>query len=187
MKKKILHVWTDGGCWPNPGNGAWAFIIAKTTGEVIAEGSGFEEGVTNNRMEYTGPLKAFAKIRELGLDAQYDEFVIHSDSRLLCDTVNEWMEKWKANGWYRRSAKKRLPIANLDLVQELDRQKLLLNYRMQWVKGHAGIFLNERCDQLCTAEFNKRGLKSFEQLRDEGKLFVGGKPNVGRPANHQRA
>ena len=70
---------------------------------------------------------------------------LHTDSRYVMNGVQEWMPRWKANGWKTASKK---PVANQDLWQQLDEAVSRHHIRWHWVKGHAGDELNERCDQL---------------------------------------
>jgi len=59
--------------------------------------------------------------------------------------VQDWMPRWKANGWKTASKK---PVANQDLWQQLDEAVSRHRITWHWVKGHAGDEFNERCDQL---------------------------------------
>ena len=70
---------------------------------------------------------------------------LHTDSRYVMNGVQDWMPRWKANGW-KTAAKK--PVANQDLWQQLDEAVIRHQVRWHWVKGHAGNPLNERCDVL---------------------------------------
>ncbi|MGC8846271.1 MAG: RNase H family protein, partial [Candidatus Hydrogenedens sp.] len=45
----LVKIYTDGGCIPNPGKGAWAVILTYGDKEKIL--TGYEEDTTNNRME----------------------------------------------------------------------------------------------------------------------------------------
>ena len=70
---------------------------------------------------------------------------LHTDSRYVMNGVQEWMPRWKANGWKTASKK---PVANQDLWQQLGEAVSQHRIRWHWVKGHAGNEFNERCDQL---------------------------------------
>lgn len=59
-----------------------------------------------------------------------------------------WLDKWQRNGW-KTAAKK--PVENQDLWQELLRAVAGHEVRFERVKGHAGVELNERADQLAVA------------------------------------
>ena len=71
---------------------------------------------------------------------------IHTDSAYVLNAFQkEWIESWKRNGW-KTSARK--PVANRDLWESLE--KTIAAHQVSWtkVKGHSGIGLNERADQL---------------------------------------
>ena len=70
---------------------------------------------------------------------------LHTDSRYVMNGVQEWMPRWKANGWKTASKK---PVSNQDLWKQLDEAVSRHRIRWHWVKGHAGDELNERCDKL---------------------------------------
>ena len=58
--------------------------------------------------------------------------------------VQDWLPRWKANGW--KTANKK-PVANQE-KQMLDEAVSRHQITWHWVKGHADNELNERCDQL---------------------------------------
>ena len=131
----IIH--TDGSCLLNPGPGGWAAILQWQGNERELVGS--EPDTTNNRMELTAAIRALdAVTRAMTID-------LHTDSRYVMNGVQDWMSRWKANGW-KTAAKK--PVANQDLWQQLDAVVTNHDVRWHWVKGHAGNSLNERCDNL---------------------------------------
>lgn len=132
-------VYTDGGCSGNPGPGAWAFTLS-AQGE-RQEGSGAEAQTTNNRMELTAVIRALARCRELGLGRA----VVHTDSQYVKNGITQWILAWKRNGW-RTSSKS--PVKNRELWEELDSLCAGLILEWRWVKGHAGVIENERCDSL---------------------------------------
>ena len=133
----IVTIHTDGSCLSNPGPGGWAAILRWRDNE--REIVGHEQDTTNNRME----LKA--AIMGLNAVTRAIPIVLHTDSRYVMNGVQDWMPRWKANGW-KTSNKK--PVANQDLWQMLDEAVSLHQITWHWVKGHAGDELNERCDQL---------------------------------------
>ena len=73
---------------------------------------------------------------------------LHTDSKYVMQGVTDWMPRWKANGW--RTASKK-PVLNQDLWKELDEAVQRHDVAWQWVKGHAGNEMNERCDELARA------------------------------------
>ena len=134
----IIH--TDGSCLSNPGPGGWAAILRWRDNE--RELTGSEADTTNNRMELMAAIQ--------GLNAVTRPMLIHlyTDSRYVMNGLNDWMPRWKANGW-KTAAKK--PVANQDLWQQLDAAVSRHEIKWHWVKGHAGDPLNERCDALARA------------------------------------
>jgi len=121
----------------NPGPGGWAAILRWQGNE--RELTGSEPDTTNNRMELMAAI--------MGLNAVTRPMLVdlHTDSRYVMNGVQDWMPRWKANGW-KTAAKK--PVANQDLWQQLDEAVIRHQVRWHWVKGHAGNPLNERCDVL---------------------------------------
>lgn len=138
---KRVQIYTDGACSGNPGPGGWAAILVY--GDKRRELSGFAPHTTNNRMELTAAVEALRALKEPCIVDLY------SDSAYLVNAFRQgWLEKWQRNGW--RTSQKE-PVENQDLWQEL--LALTRRHRVEWrkVEGHAGVELNERCDQLARA------------------------------------
>ncbi|MDR1257498.1 MAG: ribonuclease HI, partial [Spirochaetaceae bacterium] len=53
-----IGIWTDGGCFGNPGPGAWAYIVADMKRNVIHNTQGHDLMTTNNRMELMAVIMA---------------------------------------------------------------------------------------------------------------------------------
>lgn len=102
--------------------------------------SGGDPATTNNRMELQ------AVIEGLGALKGPSAVEVHIDSTYVMDAiVKRWYVGWKARGW-KTSAKK--PVKNRELWEQL--LAALEPHTVTWkkVRGHAGIALNERADQL---------------------------------------
>ena len=134
---QTVEVFTDGACLGNPGPGGWAALLRYGARE--KELYGGESETTNNRMELMAAIA--------GIEALTRACSVHvtTDSQYVRRGVEEWMPRWKANGW-KTSDKK--PVKNMDLWQELDALAQRHVVRWHWVKGHAGHPENERCDEL---------------------------------------
>jgi ribonuclease HI len=137
-RRPRILAYTDGGCRGNPGPGAWAFLLVDLGSGAALERAGGEPHTTNNRMEYLAAISALESLKSPS------EVEIRTDSRLLVNTVTQWMKSWKAKGWKKKGG----PIKNLDLVQRLDALVQVHEVRWTWVKGHAGNPGNERVDEL---------------------------------------
>lgn len=134
-----LH--TDGACLGNPGPGGWAAILQWGEHESVL--SGGLADTTNNQMELMAVI--------MGLEAlkRPVSITVVSDSRYVLNGIQNWIAGWKRNGW--KNAKKQ-PVANQELWQRLDAATQSHRIEWQWIKGHAGHPLNERCDELASAE-----------------------------------
>ncbi|MCG8589039.1 MAG: ribonuclease HI [Proteobacteria bacterium] len=131
-------VFTDGSCQGNPGPGGWGFVWVENN-RVRAEKHGAEAQTTNNRMELTALIEAYAALPE---DA---EVTVYSDSKLCVDTINEWAAGWERRGWKRKTG----PIKNLELVQRLYHLAgTHPRVELRWIKAHDGSRWNEYADAL---------------------------------------
>ncbi|MDX6719528.1 MAG: ribonuclease [Solirubrobacteraceae bacterium] len=142
-----LELWTDGACSGNPGPGGWAAIlVARGPDGSIAkqvERSGGDPATTNNRMELQ------AVIEGLRVLTRPSAVCVHIDSSYVMDAiVKRWISGWQARDW-RTSAKQ--PVKNRELWEAL--LAALEPHAVTWrkVRGHAGVELNERCDELAVA------------------------------------
>ena len=133
-----VEIWADGACSGNPGPGGWGAILRWRDHE--RELSGGEPATTNNRMELLGVIEGLRAL------TRPTDVVVKTDSAYLEKAFTEgWLARWKRNGWL-TSAKK--PVANRDLWVALDEETRRHRVRFERVKGHAGVDLNERADQL---------------------------------------
>lgn len=154
MSEKNFVIYGDGACSGNPGPGGYGTIILfpDNTVQELAEGS---PKTTNNRMEISAVLEAFKLILQSNHLTAAHSIQIFTDSVYLIRGATQWLFGWKKKGW--KSATNE-PIANPDLWQQMD--QVLFQFKtkapqlkLEWnfVKGHAGIPGNERCDEMAVA------------------------------------
>jgi ribonuclease HI len=67
-----------------------------------------------------------------------------TDSRYVQQGIEQWLAKWRANGW--RTADKQ-PVKNQDLWERLAEACARHRIRWAWVRGHSGHPENERVDR----------------------------------------
>lgn len=149
---KKVTIFTDGGCEPNPGPGGYGVILI--SGNTQKELTGGFSLTTNNRMEL------FAAIA--GLQALKFPCIVklYSDSRYLVDAMTKgWAQKWRENGWWRN---KKAKASNIDLWEKLIALCNKHQVEFEWVKGHAGLRANERCDELSMAALKHPNLPADE-------------------------
>lgn len=135
---KSVTIYTDGGCDPNPGPGGYGVVLRY--GGQRKELSGGFRLTTNNRMEIYAAIQGLEALKEPC------RVTLYSDSEYLVKAIMDgWAKRWQAKGWMRNSKE---PALNPDLWEHLlalcDRHQV----ELVWLKGHAGIAENERCDQL---------------------------------------
>jgi Ribonuclease HI len=143
-------IYTDGACSGNPGPGGWAFVAVESSGTgTKIESSGSELNTTNNRMELTAVINGISLIKAIA----YSSMLILTDSKYIVDAVNQgWLNSWVSKNWKKSDGK---PVLNQDLWSKLLELMSIYNVSFQWVKGHAGIPENERCDELARKEIKK--------------------------------
>lgn len=143
-------IYTDGACSGNPGPGGWAFVAVESSGTgTKIESSGSELNTTNNRMELTAVINGISFIKAIA----YSSMLILTDSKYIVDAVNQgWLNSWVSKNWKKSDGKS---VLNQDLWSKLLELMSVYNVSFQWVKGHAGIPENERCDELARKEIKK--------------------------------
>ncbi len=148
-----LVIYTDGGAINNPGPGGYGAVIIDFDLDPndCREISGGYRLTTNNRMELMACIAALRSIDDSGRP-----IALYSDSSYVVNAVNKgWARKWRLNGWLKSDKK---PALNVDLWEELLNLIAGLNITFNWVKGHAGNPLNERCDQLAVQNARQNNL-----------------------------
>ena len=129
-----IVIYTDGAARGNPGPGGLGVVMK--FGKHRRELSEGYRLTTNNRMELLAVIRGLEALKRDDLTVK-----IYTDSRYVSDAINKgWIFNWET----KRFKKKK----NVDLWQLF--LKLYRKYSVQfiWIKGHASIPENERCDQL---------------------------------------
>ena len=102
---------------------------------------------TNNRMELLAVIVALEHLKKEGTPV-----TVYSDSKYVVDAVEKgWLFSWEKKAY---KGKK-----NIDLWQRFLRIYRKHKVKFVWVKGHANIPENERCDQLAVAAAESSDLK----------------------------
>lgn len=133
----MITIYTDGSSLGNPGPGGYGVVLKykKHRKELSA---GFRK-TTNNRMELLAVI--------IGLEALKEErlpVTIYSDSKYVVNAVDKgWLWSWVKKDFKDKK--------NKDLWKRFIPAYKKQQVKFRWVKGHAGIPENERCDQLAVA------------------------------------
>lgn len=144
-----VRIYTDGGCYPNPGNGAFCVIVIYNEQEKLI--AGYRPNTTNNRMELLAVVVGLSVLK------QPCNVTLYSDSKYTVDTINSWIYGWHKKNWMRS---KTHPVKNLDLIQKIWELIHIHKVNAVWVKGHNGNHYNEKCDRTCS-KMMKEKLKTY--------------------------
>lgn len=129
-------VYTDGAAKGNPGPGGYGIVLLY--GKHRREMSQGYRLTTNNRMELLSVIVALETL------TRPCEVHLYSDSKYVVDAVEK---KW-VFGWAQKNFKGK---KNQDLWERFLKIYPKHQLRLHWVKGHANIPENERCDALAVA------------------------------------
>lgn len=149
MTNNKVVIYTDGACRGNPGPGGWGAILNYQNHQKKL--NGYDPETTNNQMELTAVIEGLRSLKH-----RY-AVELKTDSNYVLQGINQWIVKWKQNGW-KTAAKK--PVKNIDLWQQLDQQTSRHDINWHWVKGHSGVPGNEMADQLANDAIDMAGVKS---------------------------
>jgi len=145
MPRGEIVIYTDGAARGNPGPGGLGVVMiyGKHRRE-LAEGYAL---TTNNRMELLAVIRGLEALKRKDLSVK-----IYTDSRYVADAVNKgWVFSWET----KRFKKKK----NVDLWQRFLELYRECKVEFIWVKGHASIPENERCDRLAVEASHGASLK----------------------------
>lgn len=130
-----LVAYTDGACSGNPGPAGLGVVLTEDGGR--RELSEFLGIGTNNIAELTAILRALEAVGRAS-----EPMLVHTDSQYAIGVLSKG---WKAK-------------ANQQLIADIkERMRNFPRLTLVYVKGHAGIPLNERADQLARAAVTARG------------------------------
>lgn len=141
-----VSIYTDGSARGNPdgpgGYGAILVYIDSKGEQHERELSAGYQKTTNNRMEL---MAAIAGLEALTKPCNV---TLYSDSQYLVKAFTEhWLEGWIKKGWKRSGND---PVKNVDLWKRLLKAIEPHKVSFEWVRGHNGHPMNERCDVLAT-------------------------------------
>ena len=138
-------IYTDGAAKGNPGNGGYGVVMMYGIHrKEISEGFVL---TTNNRMELLSVIVGLEKLKK-----EKTSVTIYSESKYVVDAVEK---KW-VFGWEKKNfGKKKNPDLWIRFLKIYRKHSV----KFVWIKGHANIKENERCDQLAVEAAESNNLK----------------------------
>ena len=155
-----IIIYTDGAASGNPGPGGYGVILKSGSHyKELAEGYRL---TTNNRMELLAVIIGLEALKNKGSKVD-----VYTDSKYVCDSVEKgWVFDWEI----KRFKKKK----NIDLWKRFLKIYRIHNVTLHWVKGHADIPENERCDRLAVKASQKKTLlidKEYEKDQKSNSMW----------------
>ncbi|WP_332238789.1 ribonuclease HI [Sporolactobacillus sp. KGMB 08714] len=147
-----IIIYCDGGCRGNQSErniGGWGAVLK--FGEHTKELCGGAKNTTNNIMELTAAIKALEALK-----TDHIPVVFYIDSAYVVNGMNNWVPGWIKKGWKTAGGSS---VKNKELwirLNELAAGQKSITFNK--VRGHHGVALNERADQLAN-----RGMDEIEK------------------------
>ena len=139
-----IVIYTDGAAKGNPGRGGYGVVLL--SGVHRKELSGGFRLTTNNRMELLAVIIALESVKK-----QNTEITVYSDSKYVVDAVEKkWVFSWEKRNFLKKK--------NADLWIRFLTIFKKHHVSFIWVKGHANIKENERCDVLAVQAAESKNL-----------------------------
>ena len=154
-----VTIYTDGAARGNPdGPGGYGAVLVFVDSAGKVHEKELSQGyirTTNNRMEL---MAAIAALEALTKPCEVE---LWTDSQYLANAFNEhWIDGWIRKKWMRKGSE---PVKNVDLWKRLLEAAGPHSISWNWVRGHSGDAMNERCDRLAT-----RAADSGDLIPDPG-------------------
>ena len=152
----MISLYTDGAAKGNPGRGGFGTVLLyKGLRKEISEGF---RCTTNNRMELLAVIIGLEALKKPNTPV-----MVYSDSKYVVDSVEKgWVFNWAKKGFKDKK--------NVDLWKRFLEIYKIHNVKFKWIKGHAGIPENERCDELAVAAAEKKDLLIDIEYERENNL-----------------
>ena len=161
-KTPEITIYTDGAARGNPGPGGYGIVLKhKEHRKEISRGYRL---TTNNRMELLAVIVALESLK-----IENSRVTIYTDSRYVADAVQQgWVFQWEAKNFKKKK--------NPDLWKRFLSVYPKHRVNFIWIKGHADIPDNERCDRLAVEASESNNLLvdevyESEMEDDQGILF----------------
>lgn len=137
-----IIIYCDGGCRGNQEDhniGGWGAVLQYDGRSKELHGGAAD--TTNNIMELTAAIRSLETLKTEHIPVSF-----YIDSAYVVNGMNSWVAGWVKKGWKTASGQ---PVKNKELwmrLNELAGRQQTITFNK--VKGHHGVTLNERADEL---------------------------------------
>lgn len=156
-----IDIYTDGACSGNPGRGGYGIVMKVPEKNYEKRYSQGFRRTTNNRMELLAVIVALEKLK-----SSENDIHIFTDSKYVVDAIQKkWLQSWVKIGFKNKK--------NPDLWKRIIPVLNAHQPTFHWIKGHAGHFENEICDQLAVkaAQTEPLMIDDYFENQPKGGLF----------------
>jgi ribonuclease HI len=182
-------IYTDGSSLGNPGPGGYGCVIVFQSENKVIEFGGYDPKTTNNKMELTAIVTALNYLKGYFLNTvphpnpplhkggENTLITIYTDSSYAINGITKWMFGWQKNNWITST---KTPVLNEELWKQFPPLTTYFkNLSFVHVRGHAGVWGNERCDTIATSFSRKTPISLFNgKLSDYDQEILSTKQNT---------
>ncbi|GMG19068.1 unnamed protein product [Ambrosiozyma monospora] len=160
----VFDVYTDGACKHNQTSGQRRGGIGVFFGDDDSRNVSKPLGpdATNQIAELAAVQEALSIIIQTDLNkGSNKKYRIITDSQYAINCLTKWFQQWNDNGWVNAQG---TPVSNSELIQQCLKDIKTINdtymirgwgaLDLAYVRGHTGIYGNERSDQLANQACN---------------------------------
>ncbi|MDO8492148.1 MAG: ribonuclease HI, partial [bacterium] len=166
-----ITIYCDGSSIGNPGPGGWGAVVMYHDSESqandvlikVVELGGAEKHTTNNRMELMAAIESLKFVALLRRSTSNFNIDIHTDSSYLIKGITKWIHGWQKNNWQTST---KIDVLNRDLWEELIKLSKTKDVSWHHVKGHSGVMLNERADEIANNLARGEKIKFFHGTKE---------------------
>lgn len=181
LHSDVLYIFTDGSATTRetidgPAAGGWATVLQWNDIRIHACGGG--PGLSVNEVELLGLIRGMQMVKRYDVDT-----FLCSDSQYALNAIFVWSKGWRRNRWRKADGQ---AVKNRALIEEgIEAAKPFKHLHPHWVKGHAGIELNEVADVLA-GKARRRWTRERGEYTNNRELIKDGNGRCLRPLDTYR-